>query len=38
MFLNLCDGAYDEERAGGEVVEALERWVASTALTHQVLL
>jgi hypothetical protein len=25
VFLNLCDGAYDEDRAGIEVVEALHR-------------
>jgi len=26
LFINLCDGAYDEERPGIEVVQALERW------------
>lgn len=26
VFLNLCDGAYDEPRAGMEVVEVLERY------------
>lgn len=26
VFINLCDGAYDEERPGIEVVRALERW------------
>ncbi len=25
VFLNLCDGGWDEDRAGKEVVEALER-------------
>ncbi|KAG2422416.1 hypothetical protein HXX76_016061 [Chlamydomonas incerta] len=25
VFLNLCDGAWDEDRAGKEVIEALER-------------
>ena len=25
IFLNLCDGAFDEDRAGVEVVDALER-------------
>ena len=25
VFLNLCDGAFDEDRAGIEVVQALER-------------
>lgn len=25
LFMNLCDGAFDEDRAGKEVVEALER-------------
>ncbi len=27
VFLNLCDGAFDEDRAGAEVVDALERCV-----------
>ncbi|MEW5305757.1 MAG: hypothetical protein WDW36_008276 [Sanguina aurantia] len=26
VFFNLCDGAFDEDRAGKEVVEALERY------------
>lgn len=25
VFLNLCDGAFDEDRSGIEVVQALER-------------
>jgi hypothetical protein len=25
VYLNLCDGAWDEDRAGIEVVQALER-------------
>lgn len=25
VFVNLCDGAFDEDRAGQEVVDALER-------------
>lgn len=25
VYLNLCDGAWDEDRAGRDVVEALER-------------
>ena len=28
MFINLCDGAWDEDRAGVEVVEALEHYRA----------
>ncbi len=27
VYLNLCDGAWDEDRAGKDVVEALERLV-----------
>lgn len=26
VFLNLCDGAWDEDRAGMDVLDALERW------------
>jgi D-alanine-D-alanine ligase len=26
VFINLCDGGFDEDRAGKEVVEALERY------------
>jgi len=26
LFINLCDGAWDEDRAGIEVVQALERY------------
>jgi D-alanine-D-alanine ligase len=29
VFVNLCDGAWDEDRAGKEVVEALERFGAA---------
>jgi D-alanine-D-alanine ligase-like ATP-grasp enzyme len=29
VFVNLCDGAWDEDRAGREVVEALERFGAA---------
>jgi hypothetical protein len=31
VFINLCDGAWDEDSAGKEVVEALERWVIVVA-------
>jgi D-alanine-D-alanine ligase len=37
VFINLCDGAWDEDRAGIEIVQTLERWTSPSPAQPQFL-